>query len=427
VRIQLDFGQQGLAVEVPDEHLAGILTLREASAAEDGPGAVREALADPIGKPPLAKIATGKRTACIVVCDITRPVPNPVILPEVLAILDAAGIPRSAVTILNATGTHRPNSDEELRQMLGDEAFETCVLVNHDCTRDADMIDLGVSPNGVPILLNRHYVNADLKITLGMIEPHFMAGYAGGRKMVMPGVAGLKSVQAWHSPRFLEHPLATNGSVVGNPVHDEALWITQQCPPDFIIDVALDKHKQIAKVFAGDLVKAWFTGVDFVAENNTADMEEPVDVVITTTGGYPLDLTFYQTVKGMVGALPALKPGGTVIIASACSEGIGNHHFRDTIFGCPDIHQFLAQIEDPGWNVVADQWQVEELAKAVRHHRVSLKCDGIPAETVQKLFVKPIESIEDEISACIRLYGPETKIVVIPKGPYVIPRVRSNA
>jgi hypothetical protein len=285
------------------------------------------------------------------------------------------------------------------------------------------MVDLGVSPNGVPILLNRHYVNADLKITVGMIEPHFMAGYAGGRKMVMPGVAGLKSVQAWHSPRFLEHPLATNGSVKGNPVHDEALWITQQCPPDFIVDVALDKHKRIAKVFAGDLVEAWFTGVAFVSENNTADMDEPVDVVITTTGGYPLDLTFYQTVKGMVGALPALKPGGTVIIASACSEGIGNHHFRDTIFACPDIHQFLAQIEDPDWKVVADQWQVEELAKAVRHHQVALKCDGIPPETVERLFVKPIESVEAEIQACIRKYGPGTKIVVIPKGPYVIPRV----
>ena len=425
MRIQLDYGREGLTVEVPDAHLAGILTLREAQAAEDGPAAVRDALASPIGKPPLAEIAKGKQTACIVVCDITRPVPNPVILPEVLTILDAAGIQRSNVTILNATGTHRPNSDDELRQMLGDEAFETCVLVNHICTDDADMVDLGVSPNGVPILLNRHYVNADLKITVGMIEPHFMAGYAGGRKMVMPGVAGLKSVQAWHSPRFLEHPLATNGSVKGNPVHDEALWITQQCPPDFIIDVALDKHKKIAKVFAGDLVEAWFTGVDFVAENNTADMEELVDVVITTTGGYPLDLTFYQTVKGMVGALPALKPGGTVIIASACSEGIGNHHFRDTIFACPDIHQFLAQIEDPSWKVVADQWQVEELAKAVRHHRVALKCEGITREDAKRLFVEPIDRVEDEIQACIERYGPNTKIVVIPKGPYVIPRVRS--
>ena len=425
MRIQLDYGRSGLSFDVPDANLAGILNLREAVAADDGSHAVRHALAHPLGKPPLSEVAMGKRNACIVVCDITRPVPNPVILPEILTVLDAAGIKREDITILNATGTHRPNTDAELKQMLGDEAFETCQLVNHVCTEDEEMIDLGVSPNGVPILLNRHYVNADLKITTGMIEPHFMAGYAGGRKMVMPGVAGLKTVQSWHSPRFLEHPLATNGAVDGNPVHEEAQWIANQCPPDFIVDVALDKHKKIAQVFAGDLEIAWRAGVDFVAENNTAYLDEMVDVVITSSGGYPLDLTFYQTVKGMVGALPILKPGGTTIIASECSEGVGNDHFRDTILNCPDIHQFLTQIEDPSWPVVADQWQVEELAKSVRHLRVSLKCGGIPSDIAARLFVKPIDSIEDEIADCIARYGPQTRIAVIPKGPYLIPRVRA--
>lgn len=423
MRVRLDYGKAGLEVELPDANVAGVLSLRETQAVEDPQGAVREALHNPIGTLPLSDIARGRKNACIVVCDITRPVPNPIILPEILATLREAGIPNSAVTILNATGTHRPNTLDEFRSMLGDEAVDTCQLVNHVCTDDADMIDLGVSPNGVPMKLNRHYVHADLKITVGMIEPHFMAGYAGGRKMVMPGVAALESVQAWHSPRFLEHPLATNGEVDGNPVHEEAFYIASQCRPDFILDVTLDRSKRISNAFAGDMEHAWREGVAFVAENSRSPVSELVDVVITTCGGYPLDLTFYQTVKGMVGALPILKPGGTILIASACTEGVGNKHFLDALLECSDIRAFPETISQPDWKFVADQWQIEELAKAVRHHHAMLLCEGIPPELAEQLFVEPVTSIDEGISRCFRRYGTDMKIAVIPKGPYVIPYV----
>jgi nickel-dependent lactate racemase len=256
-----------------------------------------------------------------------------------------------------------------------------------------------------------------------MIEPHFMAGYAGGRKMVMPGVAALRTVQVWHSPRFLESPRATNGAVHDNPVHLEALWIANQCRPDFIVDVALDNRKQIAAVYGGDMEAAWMKGVDFVAANNTATVPELVDVVVTSCGGHPLDLTFYQTVKGMVGALPILRPGGTIVIASACEEGIGNAHFRDTLLATPDIHQFLPTIERPDWEFIADQWQIEELAKAVRHHKVRQVSHGISNEDLARLFVTPHDTVEDAIVACREEYGAGMTVAVIPKGPYVIPTV----
>jgi lactate racemase len=423
MRVTLDYGKTGLVAEIPDEHLVGVLNLREAVALPNPAESVREALRTPICSQPLLDIAQGKQNAVIVVCDITRPVPNPIILPELLATLRQAGIPNESVTILNATGTHRPNTPTELRQMLGDEAFETCQLVNHVCTDDDAMVYLGESPNGVPIRLNRAYVDADLKITVGMIEPHFMAGYAGGRKMVMPGVAALRTVQIWHSPRFLESPRATNGAVHDNPVHLEALWIANQCRPDFIVDVALDRNKKIAAVFAGDMEKAWETGVEFVAANNTAPVPALVDVVVTSCGGYPLDLTFYQTVKGMVGALPILKPGGTIIIASECAEGVGNAHFRDTLLHTEDIHEFLPTIQRPDWEFIADQWQVEELAKAVRNHHAMLICDGIEPEIASQLFVEPQPTIESAIQACVEKYGSEMTLAVIPKGPYIIPVV----
>ena len=423
MRVRLDYGRTGLEVELPDQNVVGVLTLQEITAVADSSLAVRDAMQTPVGSLPLSDIAKGRKDAVIVVCDITRPVPNPIILPEILAVLREAGIPNECVTILNATGTHRPNTPEELRQMLGDEAFETCKLVNHVCTDDDAMVYLGESPNGVPIRLNRTYVDADLKITVGMIEPHFMAGYAGGRKMVMPGVAALHTVQVWHSPRFLESPRATNGAVDDNPVHLEALWIANQCRPDFIVDVALDSKKQIAAVFAGDMEKAWNTGVAFVAQNNTASVPDLVDIVVTSCGGYPLDLTFYQTVKGMVGALPILKPGGTIIIASACEEGVGNAHFRETLLQTKDIRDFLPAIQAPDWKFIADQWQIEELAKAVRNHRVIQVSDGIDPATLSQLFVEPQPSVELAVQACLDRYGPAATIAVIPKGPYVIPVV----
>ena len=425
MNIHLDYGKDGLDMTLPDRNVIGILNLTPATPL-DAPGeAVRSALAAPIGTRPLSEAARGRKSACLVVCDITRPVPNAVVLPPILDVLAANGITPQQVTILIATGTHRPSTSDELRTILGDEVLtHGCQVVNHVCTDRATIRSLGTTANQVPVALNTHYLDADLRITCGLIEPHFMAGYSGGRKMVMPGIAALETIQAWHSPRFLEHPNATNGITHSNPVHEENTRIACMAPPDMIVDVVLDTERRITGVFAGEMVEAWETGVAFVERHVRASVDAPVDIVVTTSAGWPLDLTYYQTVKGMVGALPIVKAGGHVIIASACTEGIGGPDFTRTLLETDDLQVLMAAMQRPDWTPIPDQWQVEELAKATRHNPVVCVSEGIPAATMARLFATPSPTVEQAVADALTVHGMDATIAVIPKGPYVIPYVR---
>ncbi|MDR3706742.1 MAG: nickel-dependent lactate racemase [Capsulimonadaceae bacterium] len=427
MKLHLDYGKQGLDVDLPDKNVASVLDLAPVAPLADPSAAVRAALARPIGTRPLAEIAAGRRNACIVVCDITRPVPNWVVLPEILTTLAWQGITGAKVTILIATGTHRPSTDAEIAAMLGEKVLATgCRVVNHVCWDDAGARYLGSTPNHVPVFLNRVYLDADLKITCGLIEPHFMAGYSGGRKLIMPGIAALKTVQAWHSPRFLEHPNATNGVTRGNPVHEENTLIASMARPDLIADVVLDTQRRITGVFAGDMVEAWEKGVEFVRGHARVSAPAAVDVVVTTSAGHPLDLTYYQTVKGMVGALPIVKPGGHVIIASQCAEGIGGPDFSRTLLETDDLQRLVEDMQQPDWTPIPEQWQIEELAKATRYNPVACVCDGIPSETLSKLFVTPAASVEDAVASALSIHGQSATIAVIPKGPYIIPYIAAS-
>ena len=280
MQINLDYGKSGLRVELPDANIAGVLLPSAAPPLLDTAEAINAALRQPIGTHPLTEIARSKAGGCatIAICDITRPVPNATLLPPLLHHLAQGGIPTENVTVLIATGTHRPNVGDELVQLLGADLAGRLRIVNHVCTDAGAMQDFGVTANGVPVKLNRVYTEADVKITVGLIEPHFMAGYSGGRKLIMPGIAALETVQAWHSPRFLEHPNATAGITVGNPVHDENTAIALLCPPDLMLDVTLDNERRITGVFAGDIVAAWRAGVAFAATHVKAE--------IPRAGGY---------------------------------------------------------------------------------------------------------------------------------------------
>ena len=420
MRVRLDYGKAGLDVDIPDPHLAGILALAPAPPLVDVPQAVRAALAHPIDARPLAQVAQGKRTACIVVCDLTRPVPNSVLLPPVLDALAEGGIALEAVTVLIATGTHRPNTSEEIAVLLGPELANRLRAVNHICTDPATHRSFGVTPRGVPVFLDRTYTEAEVRVTVGLIEPHFMAGYSGGRKLVMPGIAALETIQAWHSPRFLEHPNARAGVVENNPVHEENRYIAGLCPPDLILDVTLDASRRITGVFAGHFDTAWRQGIVFCQQQARSLLPGgPADIVVTSGAGWPLDTTYYQTVKGMVGALPVVKRGGDVIIAAECSEGVGGPHFTDLLRTTPDLAVLLEQMQAPGWNVVPDQWQVEELAKATRHARVTL-VSSLPSAPVPALHCHPSATVEAALRDALHRHGPAARIAVIPKGPYVL-------
>ncbi|MHB8969544.1 MAG: nickel-dependent lactate racemase family protein [Pirellulaceae bacterium] len=422
MRICLEYGRNGLEVELPDERVVRSLAYKHAPPLPHPELALREALAAPLGTPPLRELAIGRRTACVVVCDITRPVPNELILRPLLETLVQAGIARDQITILIATGLHRPNEGDELVEIVGAEIAATYRIENHHGLVRDEHTYLGDSPRGVPVWIDSRYVQADLKITVGLIEPHLMAGYSGGRKLICPGIAAIETVKVWHSPRFLEHPRATGGMLEGNPVHEENTWIGRHAGCDFIVNVVLDDQRRPLKFVAGDMEEAFLAGVAFVREVVTDCVSEPVDIVVTSSAGYPLDTTFYQSIKGMLGALPIVKTGGTIIIAASLTEGIGSPQFQQLFQENADLESFVQRIQGDDYFVM-DQWQLEELAKVRRRAKVKMVSDGLPAEVIERLFVDSAPSVEAAVDEALAEYGPQATIAVISKGPYVLAQV----
>lgn len=422
MRVRMDYGKTGHEVELPDTNVIGVLGLSLVAPLPNPIAAIDYALQNPIGTPSLTALSQDRKNACIVVCDITRPVPNADLLPPILRILEQSGMSRENITILIATGTHRPNHGAELDAMLGPAIARQYRIVNHDCKDLESHAYVGVSPDGIPIWLDKTYCQADLKITIGLIEPHFMAGYSGGRKLVMPGLAAMETVKRWHCPRFLESPYATMGVVDGNPVHIAALAIARRVAPDLILDVTLDDSNQITGVFAGDVEEAWRAGVAFTAQHVRAKAAHPADIVVTSSAGHPLDTTFYQAIKGMVSALPAVKPSGTIVIAAQCAEGLGSPEFAKALLEISDLEEFVQTISQPDV-FVPEEWQIEELARAVRHANIICISDGIASETLAKCFVTPAHSLDAGIRMALERQGPDATILAIPRGPYIIPFV----
>jgi nickel-dependent lactate racemase len=420
MRVTLDYGRTGLTVELPSDRVVGPLAIREVEPLDDPEAAVSASLEVPTGSRPLREIAAGKKTACILVCDITRPVPNPLILRPVLKTLDEAGIERHNILILVATGLHRPSTAAERIEMLGPGIARDYRVEDHNGTALDEHTFLGTTPRGLPAWIDTRYIQADLKITTGLIEPHFMAGYSGGRKLICPGVAAFETVKLWHSPAFLEHPNAESGHLKGNPVHEENTYIARLAGCDFIVNVTLDKDRRVTSVVAGDMEEAFHEGVRFVEQIVKARVAEPVDIVVTSSAGYPLDTTFYQSVKGMVGALPIIKEGGTIILAASFTEGIGSPEFQSLFREHATLDDFMRAIMGDGYFVV-DQWQLEELAKVRRKCRVKVISDGLPGDVLDKLFVESAPSVEQAVADSLAEYGPAARIAVIPKGPYVLP------
>ncbi len=422
MRVKLEYGRQGLEVRLPASNVVRTLGYRDVSPLADPEAVVRACIDRPIGTPPLAELARGRRNACVVISDITRPVPNRVILPQLLATLEQNGIARNSILLLNATGLHRPNERDELVEMVGPEIVERYRIENHFGQRLDEHAYLGQSPRGVPIWIDRRYVEANLRITTGLIEPHLMAGYSGGRKLVCPGLAALETVKVWHGPDFLEHPRANCGILEGNPVHEENTWIARRAGCDFIVNAVIDAQRRPLAFVAGDMEQAFAEGVSFVRQIVTDTVPSPVDVVVTCSAGYPLDTTFYQAVKGLVGALPIVKQGGTIIMAASLSEGIGSPQFAGLFDENPSLDVFVERILGKDYFVI-DQWQLEELAKVRRKAEVTVVSDGLRAETLNRLFVQSAASVEAAIADCLTRYGDDATIAVIPKGPYVLAQV----
>ena len=425
MQFTLAYGKTGLDCEVPDANVVGPLEIRPAPPLTDPAAAVREKLLAPTGSAPLSEVAAGKATACVLICDVTRPVPNELLLGEILPTIEAAGVPLDGITILIATGLHRPNLGAEIKELVGPEIAANYRVENH-YGKDLDShTDLGTSPRGVPIHIDSRYVDADLKITTGLIEPHLMAGYSGGRKLVCPGIAALETVRVWHGPQFLEHPNADCGVLKGNPVHEENTWIAKRAGCDFIVNVTLDAERRVTGVFAGDMEAAFHEGVAFARGVVTAPVDGPVDVAVTSAAGYPLDQTFYQSVKGLTGVLPIMREGGTIVIAAEMTEGVGSPEFAGLFDEFPTHDGFMKAItgDDPDRPdfFVMDQWQLEEQAKVLRRCEVVYVTDAPFADRLDDLYVRRAASVEAAVAAALAKHGPDARVAVIPEGPYVLP------
>ena len=422
LKVKLDYGRTGLDVELPAERVVATLAIRDVPPLADPQAAVAKALQDPIGTPALRQVAQGRKDACILICDITRPVPNRTILRPMLEVLDQAGIARERTLILVATGLHRPSTDAEKLEMLGEEIVANYRVEDHFGTRLDEHTFVGTTSRGIPGWIDSRYVRADLKIATGLIEPHLMAGYSGGRKLICPGVAALETVKRWHGPELLEHPNADCGILEGNPVHEQNTEIARMAGCDFIVNVTLDSDRRVTSVVAGDMEQAFLAGVRFMEGVSKAVVPRPMEIVVTSSAGYPLDTTFYQAVKGLTGCLPIVKEGGTIIMAASLSEGLGSPEFQSLFRESPSLEVFMERILGKDYFVM-DQWQLEELAKVRRKARVKIVSDGLSADVLSTCFVEPAPSVESALAESLAEYGAEAQVAVIPKGPYVLPVV----
>ncbi len=421
MNVDLAFGRGVLPVTVPDG--TDVTIVRKESRPKLGPDAIERALAQPVDAPPFDELVRGRRSACILVCDITRPVPNRLFLRPMIEALLAAGMARDAITILVATGLHRPNEGDELAEVIGDPwVLETVRVVNHFARNDDDHVDLGVTPlRGTPIKLDRRFVEADLRIATGLVEPHFMAGYSGGRKVIAPGIAHADTIRTFHSARFMEDERATSCVLDGNPLHEEQLAIVRRLGETYALNTVIDEERDLVFASFGETIASHMAAVRFAHDWTAVPVGRRFSTVVTSSAGFPLDKTYYQTVKGMVTPLDIVEPGGTLIVASACSEGMGSAEFRASqerlVRLGPDA--FLATILEKRFADI-DEWQSEMQLKSMRAATVQLFAPGLRGDERRLTGVDMIDSIDTAVRASIDAHA-DGAVAFIPEGPYVIP------
>lgn len=418
MRTTLLYGKDGLTIEVPDHSV--ILEPKNLPGLEDEEGAVLQALRNPIGTPPLREMVKSSDKVAIVISDITRPTPNHKLVPWILK--ELLHVPLEQFVIINGTGTHRDQTREEFIQMLGEEIVDSVRVINHHCHNKDELVKVGTSRFGCDAYLNKEYVEADFKIVTGFIEPHFFAGFSGGPKGIMPGIAGIETIMTFHNARMIGDPLSTWGNMTDNPVQDMAREVNRMCKPDFILNVTLNREKEITAVFAGELFEAHNRGCAFAKEHAMLRCDERFDVVITSNSGYPLDQNLYQAVKGMSAAHKIVKEGGTIICAAECRDGLPNHgNYAEILQMRKTPQEILDMINDPSFKIF-DQWQVQKQA-VIQVWADVYVYSSLPDEDVEKAMFKYTHNIEQTLAQLKERYGEEMTVAILPLGPLTIPYV----
>jgi nickel-dependent lactate racemase len=421
MRIRLAYGKQGLDVNLPDTASVTVVEPAFVAAVPDQAAAISDSLADPIGSPPLRRRVKPTDTVAVVFSDLTRPAPNALILPAVLAELRAAGVPRERITLFNATGTHRLNTREELAGMLGEDIVAQYRIVQNDARAAGQHIPVGTTRSGNGILVQKDFAACSFKILTGFIEPHFFAGFSGGGKAIMPGLAHLDTVLRNHNARNIDDPKATWAVLDGNPVRAEVEEAVSFVRPDFLVNVALNRDKRITRVFSGAVEAAYRAGTAFVGSTALVEVPSLFDIVVTTNSGWPLDLNLYQAVKGMSAAARITRAGGAIIVAAECRDGIPDHgSFGRLLREAPDIDALLARIRSPG-SLVDDQWEAQILALIAKKADVYVRADGLSPEQVTMAKLRPCATIDAQVETLLGRFGRNARICVLPEGPQTVP------
>ena len=416
IDVQLAYGSTGLTVHLPAAAIT-VITPRPRTAAADPLAALRTAIEDPVAGPPLRDIVRPGQRVAISVCDVTRPQPRPLMLRAIMEALDGVIRPEDVVVLI-ATGTHRASSIEERRAMLGDDVLSTWRVVDHDARDLAGLVDLGMVGD-VPLFLARAWVEADLRITTGFVEPHFFAGFSGGPKMVAPGLAGLDTTLELHNARRIGDPRATWGVIEGNPVHDAVRAIAAATRVDFALDVLLDDRQRITRAFAGEILAMHAAACAEARQEAMRAVDAPFDLVITTNSGYPLDQNLYQAVKGMSAAAEVVRPGGTIICAAECRDGLPDHGSYGRLLHEGRSPADLLERIAASPVTVPDQWQVQIQARVQTKARVLLRCDGLTDDEVRAAHIEPIPDVDAAVERLLA-DDPAARICVLPQGPQTI-------
>ncbi len=421
--IDLLYGRGTVSLAPPPGCVPTVVAKHAMPVRADPAAAVARALAEPVGVPALPALARGRRSACILICDITRPVPNGLFLGRLVRGLLDAGVPRAGITVLVATGLHRANEGAELAELVGDPwVLETVSVANHDATVDRDHVLLGRTPGrGTVVRLDRRLIAADLKIATGLVEPHFMAGWSGGRKVIAPGVAHAETITTFHNSAFMAHPRAANCVLDGNPLHEEQLAIVGMLGGALALNTVIDDRRRLAFVNFGEIVASHLEAVAFARRYAQVAVPRRFHTVVTSAAGYPLDKTYYQTVKGMVGPLDILEPGGDLIVASACSEGMGSKHYVEAQRRLVDLGPdgFAASIErKPHADI--DEWQTQMQLRPMRVGRVRLYTDGLDAIAAGLTGAERVHDLAGAVAESMARHR-DPHVAFVPEGPYVVP------
>lgn len=417
--VMLAYGKNGLSINVPEQ--TRIVEPNFLELPENDHELVLQALCNPIGTKPLKEMVKSTDKVVIVISDITRPTPNHKLVPWILE--ELPHVPLENVSIINGLGTHRDQTREELVEMLGETIVDSVRIINHHCHEKAELTHLGTSSFGCDVYLNKEYVEADFKIVTGFIEPHFFAGFSGGPKGIMPGIAGIETILTFHNARMIGDPMATWGILDKNPLQEMTREVNNFCKPDFLLNVALNGNKEITNVFAGELTEAHAVGCAYVKEHAMIKCAERYDVVITTNAGYPLDQNLYQAVKGMDAARMIVKQGGTIICAAECSEGMPEHgNFVKILQMRESPKELLEMINDPSFRMF-DQWEAQRLAMIQEWAEVYVY-SSLPEESIKIAMLTQTKDIEQTLKELRGKYGEKMSIAVLPFGPLTIPYVQ---